>query len=78
MVIAKITVKPGEEWTGVNCRNPTCGRTILISRIEPEMLDENGVLTVRLEGRPIPCPHCKSELVYQTSEVRRFRAQQFQ
>ena len=78
MDIVKITIKPGEEWIGVHCRNSACGRTIPISRILPEMLDDQGIVTIRLASQPIQCPHCKTESVYQTNEAKRFRAEQFQ
>ena len=74
----KIKINPGEEWIGVICRNVACGRTILIEKIEPEMRDENDVVTVRLENRPISCPFCKSELVYRSEEAKRFQAQRYQ
>ena len=74
----KITIKPGEEWIGVICRNASCGRSILIQKIEPSMRDEDDVVTVRLQNHPIACPYCKSDLVYRSEEAKRFSAQRYQ
>ena len=76
MPFEEINVQPGEEWIVVTCHNQSCGRTLLIEPITPEMLDENGVLTIHANGLIATCPHCKTESSYRMDEIRRDQAQQ--
>jgi hypothetical protein len=76
MAAKKVRVNPGDEWIGVICQNPTCQMPILIGPLRPEMLDDKGVVVVRLSPNPIKCLHCQTEAVYRTEQTKRFRAQQ--
>jgi hypothetical protein len=75
MAVGKVHFDPSEEWLGVICHNQACGRPVLITPIRPEMLDDAGVLTVRLATEPMSCPHCQTESVYRTNEMERLRTQ---
>jgi hypothetical protein len=65
-----VYVAPGEEWLVVTCHNPNCRKTLLIEPVVPAMLDEDGVLIPPLGTLQATCPHCESESVYQSDEIR--------
>ena len=43
---------------------------MLIEPVAPEMLDEDGVLIPSLGTLQATCPHCKSESIYRSDEIR--------
>jgi predicted RNA-binding Zn-ribbon protein involved in translation (DUF1610 family) len=65
----------GKEWFGFLCSNPNCGLPLLLGEVRPETLDANGGVTItsHSESHKLTCPHCKSESVYQTKRLQRFR-----
>jgi predicted nucleic-acid-binding Zn-ribbon protein len=63
-----VEVKAGEEWLVVTCRQ--CRKTLLIERVSPEMLDEDGALALPAGTLVATCPHCQSEFSYQSDEIR--------
>lgn len=69
-------ISAGEEWIGFECVNPSCGLPILIAPISPEMLDVQGVATIRLEDQQLTCPYCNTAAVYRTQQARRFQARE--
>jgi hypothetical protein len=72
----EVYIKPGEEWLVVTCHNPACKKTLLIDPVVPEMLDEDGVVTLPLERLQATCPHCRHESVYGSDEIRVVAGQQ--
>jgi len=60
----------------LTCHNPACQRTLLIEPVRPEMLDEDGALTIPAETLQATCPHCGLESVYRSDEIRREMGQQ--
>jgi hypothetical protein len=64
----------GEEWIFLICHAPTCARPVLLSPISPDMLDENGDLTLRAGNIVATCAHCQTESTYAPEELRRGRA----
>jgi hypothetical protein len=68
----------GEEWIFVICHTSTCGRPLLLSPISPDMLDENGDLSLRSGDVVVACAHCQNESSYRPEELRRGRAKQKQ
>jgi hypothetical protein len=65
---------PDEEWIFVVCRNRACSRPLLISPIAPDLLDENGDLTLRASDVAMICAHCQTQSTYRPEELRRGRA----
>jgi hypothetical protein len=65
-----------EEWLVVTCHNPACQQTLLIQPVRPEMLDEDGAVTIPAETLQATCPHCEFESVYRSDEIRRETGQQ--
>jgi hypothetical protein len=61
---------PGEEWLVVTCHNPNCRKTLLIERVAPQMLDEDGVLNLPEVSLRATCDHCEFESVYLPDEIR--------
>jgi hypothetical protein len=57
----EIYVGPDEEWLVLTCHNPACRRTLLIEPVRPEMLDEDGAVTIPAETLQATCPHCGLE-----------------
>jgi transposase-like protein len=72
----EVYIGPGEEWLVLTCHNPACRATLLIEPVRPEMLDEDGAVTIRAETLRATCPHCKLESVYRWAEIRRETGQQ--
>jgi hypothetical protein len=64
----------GEEWIFVVCHAATCARPVLLSPVSPDMLDENGDLTLRAGNIVAKCEHCQTESTYRPEELRRGRA----
>jgi hypothetical protein len=64
----------GEEWIFVVCHTPTCARPVLLTPVSPDMLDENGDLTLRAGNIVAGCAHCQTESTYRPEELRRGRA----
>jgi hypothetical protein len=67
----EVYIGPGEEWLVLTCHNPACQRTLLIEPVRPEMLYENGAVTIPAETLQATCPHCGLESVYSSDEIRR-------
>jgi hypothetical protein len=72
----EVDVKPGEEWLVVTCHNPSCGRTMLMEPVVPEMLNDDGVVTIPAENLKATCPHCHTESLYRSDEIRCEQGQQ--
>jgi hypothetical protein len=72
----EVYIGPGEEWLVVTCHNRACQQTLLIEPVRPEMLDEDGVVTIPAEILRATCPHCGSESDYRSDEIRRETGQQ--
>src|SRR5215470_6648209 len=61
-------VKLGEEYLGVFCATPGCGKPLPFQRIGP-----GEPMTVR--DVDLTCPHCRERRLYPASQVRRFLAE---
>lgn len=61
-----------EEWLVVNCRQ--CGRSLLLERVSPQMLDADGELALS-ELPEVKCQYCKTVSVYQLDEIQIQKAQ---
>jgi hypothetical protein len=72
----EVYIGPGEEWLVLTCHNPACRATLLIEPVRPEMLDEDGAVTIPAETLRATCPHCELESVYRWAEIRRETGQQ--
>ena len=59
-----------EEWLVVTCHNPDCRKTLLIERVAPEMLDEDGALIPPPGMLQATCPYCQLESLYRSDEIR--------
>jgi RNase P subunit RPR2 len=62
-----VNIPAGEEWLVATCRQ--CQRPLLLERVSPEMLDEDGVLALPAGTFQVKCHHCGTELVYQSDEI---------
>lgn len=63
-----VKVTAGEEWLVLTCRQ--CQKTLLIEPVSPEMLDEDGAISLPAPSLEVECPHCKFVSVYRSDEIR--------
>jgi hypothetical protein len=62
-----VSIKAGEEWFVLTCRNPACQKTLLI---EPVVLTDDGEVALPTGSLEVKCPHCGSVFSYRSDEIR--------
>ena len=66
----EVYIRPEEEWLVVTCHHPTCRETLLIERVAPEMVDEQGILILPPGMLQATCHHCQLVSLYHSDESR--------
>ena len=65
-----VSIKAGEEWLVVTCRNPACQKTLLVEPVVPEILTDDGEVALPIGNLEVKCPHCGSVFSYRSDEIR--------
>lgn len=63
-----VNIGAGEEWLVLTCRQ--CRKTLLIEPVSPEMLDEDGAISLPASSLEVECPHCEFVSTYRSDEIR--------